>query len=103
LLGNVGSLPRNAAASYTDPLSGDPALLVHLADGRFVAYDAVCTHAGCTVEYDSTQQQLVCPCHGATFDPAGGAQVVAGPAPQPLAPLTVQIDAQGNARAAGKA
>jgi thiosulfate dehydrogenase [quinone] large subunit len=103
LLGNVDSLPRNAAASYTDPLSGDPAVLVHLADGRFVAYDAVCTHAGCTVAYDSTQQQLVCPCHGATFDPARGAQVVAGPVPQPLPPLTVQIDAQGNARAAGKA
>jgi thiosulfate dehydrogenase [quinone] large subunit len=96
-LGNVKMLPRNSAGQFTDPISGDPALLVHLPDGRFVAYDAVCTHAGCTVEYDPTQHHLACPCHGAVFDPAHGAQVLAGPAPQPLAPLQVKIDARGNA------
>ena len=96
-LGNVKMLPRNSAGQYTDPISGDPALLVHLPDGRFVAYDAVCTHAGCTVEYDPTQHHLACPCHGAVFDPAHGAQVLARPAPQPLAPLQVNIDARGNA------
>ncbi len=96
-LGNVTGLPVNSAGQYTDPISGDPALLVHLADGQFVAYDAVCTHAGCTVQYDPSQLQLVCPCHGAAFDPAHGAQVLAGPAPQPLASLQVRIDARGNA------
>lgn len=102
-LGNVKGLPANSAGQYTDPASGDPALLVHLPDGRFVAYDAVCTHAGCTVEYDPTGHQLACPCHGAVFDPAHGAQVLAGPAPQPLAPLEVRIDARGNAFAKGNA
>ena len=101
LLGNVKVLPLNSAGQYTDPISGDPALLIHLPDGHFVAYDAVCTHAGCTVQYDPSQHFLVCPCHGATFDPAHGAQVVAGPAPQPLAPLVVSIDARGNAYAKG--
>ena len=96
-LGNVKGLPANSAGQYTDPTSGDPALLVHLPDGRFVAYDAVCTHAGCTVQYDPTQHQLACPCHGAAFDPANGAQVLAGPAPQPLATLEVRVDAHGNA------
>ncbi len=102
-LGNVKQLPVNSAGQYTDPASGDPALLVHMADGRFVAYDAVCTHAGCTVEYDPTQRQLACPCHGAVFDPAHGAQVLAGPAPQPLAALEVRIDTRGNAFARGGA
>ena len=100
-LGNVKVLPVNSAGQYTDPISGDPALLIHLPDGHFVAYDAVCTHAGCTVEYDPTQHDLVCPCHGAVYDPAHGAQVVAGPAPQPLAALQVTINAQGNAYAKG--
>ncbi len=103
LLGNVGSLPPNSAGQYTDPVSGDPALLVHLPDGRFVAYDAVCTHEGCTVQYDPTQHQLACPCHGAVFDPMHDAQVLAGPAPQPLALLHIQIDARGNAYAKGTA
>ena len=100
-LGNVKVLPVNSAGQYTDPISGDPALLIHLPSGQFVAYDAVCTHAGCTVEYDPTQHDLVCPCHGAVYDPAHGAQVLAGPAPQPLAPLQVRIDAHGNAYAKG--
>jgi len=102
-LGNVKGLPPNSAGQYTDPTSGDPALLVHLPDGHFVAYDAACTHAGCTVEYDPTQHELACPCHGAVFDPAHGAQVLAGPAPQPLTALEVRIDARGNAFAKGSA
>lgn len=99
LLGSVKSLAVNSAAQYTDPTSGDPALLIHLPDGKFVAYDAVCTHAGCTVQYDPTQQQLVCPCHGAAFDAAHAAAVVNGPAQSPLATLKVKIDAKGNAYA----
>ncbi len=102
-LGNVKVLPANSAGMYTDPITGDPGILVHLPGGQFVAYDAVCTHAGCTVEYDPSQRLLVCPCHGATYDPAHGAQVLAGPAPQPLAPLQVSIDAKGNAYARGSA
>ena len=96
LLGSVKTMARNQARAYTDPASGDPALLLHLADGRYVAYDAVCTHAGCTVQYDPTRRQLVCPCHGAAFDPARGAAVIAGPAPSPLTPLAIRVDAQGH-------
>ena len=94
LLGSVKSLAVNSAASYTDPHSGDPALLVHLANGKFVAFDAVCTHAGCTVQYDPSQQEIVCPCHGAAFDPSRGAAVINGPAQQPLTVLNVKVDAQ---------
>lgn len=99
LLGSVKGMPVNSAAQYTDPGSGDPALLIRMPDGHFVAYDAVCTHAGCTVQYDPSQREIVCPCHGAVYDPAHGAQVLAGPAPQPLATLHVSVDARGNAYA----
>jgi Rieske Fe-S protein len=91
LLGNASVVPANQAGMYTDPASGDPALLIHLPSGRFAAFDAVCTHAGCTVQYDPSQQLLVCPCHGAMFDPAQNARVVAGPANLPLAALNVKI------------
>ena len=95
-LGNVGSVPKNSSAQYTDPGSGDPALLVHLPSGKFVSYDAICTHAGCTVGYDPSQSLIVCPCHGAVYDPAHGAKVLAGPAPYPLKKLKVNIKPNGN-------
>ena len=69
--------------------SGSPAMLVHLDSGDFVAYSAVCTHQGCTVAYQSGQ--LACPCHGSVFDPANGAEVVAGPAPRPLPEIPVKV------------
>jgi thiosulfate dehydrogenase [quinone] large subunit len=96
LLGSVKALPSNSAMPYTDPGTGRPALLIHLPSGRFVAYSAVCTHAGCTVGYNTEQERLVCPCHGSVYDPRHSAKVVAGPAPRPLAALPVRIDARGN-------
>jgi cytochrome b6-f complex iron-sulfur subunit len=69
--------------------AGSPAVLVHLDNGDFVAYSAICTHQGCTVAYKNGQ--LACPCHGSVFDPADGAAVVAGPAPKPLPEIPVKV------------
>lgn len=91
-LASANSVPRNSAAQYTDPGSGDPALLIHLPSGEFVSYDAICTHAGCTVGYDPNQNLIVCPCHGAVYDPARGAKVLSGPAPYPLKKLQVKVN-----------
>jgi thiosulfate dehydrogenase (quinone) large subunit len=95
-IGNISQVPVNSAGTVTDPKTGDPAVIVHTSGSNFYAYDAVCTHAGCTVQYDPQQKVLVCPCHGGTFDPAHGAQVVAGPPPSPLNPIDMTIDAHGN-------
>jgi thiosulfate dehydrogenase [quinone] large subunit len=81
-----------APIAFNDPISGDPGVLVKLADGTIVAFDAVCTHAGCTVEWDPGYDLLVCPCHGAAFDPAHDAQPVAGPTRTPLSPIPIQVD-----------
>ena len=69
--------------------SGEPAVLVHLDNGDFVAYSAVCTHQGCTVAYQGGE--LACPCHGSVFDPADGAAVVTGPATSPLPKIPVKV------------
>jgi cytochrome b6-f complex iron-sulfur subunit len=50
---------------------------------EFVVLSAICTHQGCTVDIQA--QQLVCPCHGSTFDRRG--QVLRGPAQRPLTPM----------------
>jgi cytochrome b6-f complex iron-sulfur subunit len=69
--------------------SGNPAVLIHLDNGDFVAYSAVCTHQGCRVAYQDGN--LACPCHGSIFDPADGAAVVSGPAQRPLPEIPVKV------------
>jgi cytochrome b6-f complex iron-sulfur subunit len=77
-------------SAYKFKDSGNPAFLVHLDNGDFVAYSAICTHQGCTVDYKDGN--LACPCHGSVFDPANGAAVVAGPAPRPLPEIPVKVE-----------
>jgi thiosulfate dehydrogenase [quinone] large subunit len=93
VVAHVSQLATDRSVSFDDPITGDPAVVIRLRDGRFVAYDTVCTHAGCTVEYDRSSGYLICPCHGAAFDPANAAAVIAGPTDQPLASLPIHVDA----------
>jgi thiosulfate dehydrogenase [quinone] large subunit len=79
-------LPAGQGATYTDPTTGQPDIVIREQGGGVKAFSAVCTHAGCTVGYESGQ--IVCPCHGATYDPATGA-VQSGPATQGLEPRKI--------------
>jgi len=83
-------LPVNSSADIT-LASGDPGVVIRLAQDKVCVFSAVCTHNGCTVAYDSGQKVLVCPCHGAIFDPANHAQVLQGPARDPLQEVPVKI------------
>jgi rieske iron-sulfur protein len=83
-----------------DPSALGPETLEHAADG-IVAYSAICTHAQCTVAgWMPELQVLHCPCHQSEYDPRHNAEVVAGPAPRPLAALPLKI-VDGKPRVAG--
>ena len=71
--------------------AGTPAVLFRTKNGIF-AYSAVCTHEGCTVEFNTASKNLQCGCHGAIFDPFNGAKVVTGPTNQPLAKIKVATE-----------
>jgi Rieske Fe-S protein len=51
--------------------------------GNFKVFSAVCTHMGCVVNQISSGT-IDCPCHGSQYSITTG-DVVAGPAPRPLA------------------
>ena len=74
--------------------AGDPGIIVKLKDGTYAAYDAVCTHEGCKVGWDARDGVMLCPCHGAAFDPTDHGAVLQGPTNTPLPELPIVIDHQ---------
>ena len=89
----------NVTAHYTDWLTGgevsstediepDEGCIVRRGLTKIAAYrddrgviherQAICTHLGCVVAWNSTEQSWDCPCHGSRFDKLG--HVINGPA-----------------------
>jgi len=55
----------------------------------FSALSILCTHQGCTLSFVSATSEMVCPCHGGTFDINGN--VVSGPPPSALTKYTTSL------------
>ena len=93
-IGAATSVPVGGAGKFTLP-SGDPGLVLQPIKDTFVAYDAVCPHAGCTVAFSKAADLIACPCHGSEFKVSNG-DVIAGPAPHGLTayPVTKGSDGQ---------
>ncbi|HEX5533179.1 MAG TPA: Rieske (2Fe-2S) protein, partial [Actinomycetales bacterium] len=84
----LSDVPVDGAASAQSP-NGDPLIVSQPTKGQVVAFSAICTHMGCTVAPEG--KQLLCPCHGSTFDAFTG-QNLSGPAPSPLDKVTVRLN-----------
>ena len=67
----------------------DKIVVVRMSDTTYVALSAVCTHAGCEVDFDAASDRLTCPCHGSVFTLSG--DVVNGPANRPLTTYAVAL------------
>ncbi len=94
-IGPSSDVQVGSAATFTDPQSGDPSIVIQPHAGEFLAFDAVCPHAGCTVQYDPTGKQFVCPCHGSQFNGTTGA-VEIGPAQTGLAKISIAKGPNGD-------
>ena len=64
------------------PVSGKRVLVFETADHQISAFDAKCTHEGCTVQFVPAQSAIWCACHNARFDLDG--RVLSGPPPRAL-------------------
>ena len=68
-----------------------PAMLIHHLDGRWISMTAVCTHLGCTVQYEPQADRIHCACHGGVYNAYTGANV-SGPPPKPLKLFKVAVN-----------
>ena len=55
-------------------------------------FSLICTHLGCTVEWQAGNNEFFCPCHSGRYDQFG--EVVAGPPPVPLEQIAVRVEGE---------
>jgi cytochrome b6-f complex iron-sulfur subunit len=91
-LKDAQKLPAGAALIFK--FGTAPAMLIHHEDGRWVSMTAVCTHLGCTVQYEPAADRIHCACHGGVYNPYTGANV-SGPPPKPLTLFKVEKNDTG--------
>jgi thiosulfate dehydrogenase [quinone] large subunit len=85
-LAPLSALSGRTFAYFNHPTGGSSILVDY--NGTWKAFSAVCTHAGCTVNFSSSE--LVCPCHNGYFSAVDGS-VLSGPPPAPLAEYDVKV------------
>lgn len=70
---------------------GTDAILFKTKDEKVYALSRICTHEGCSVNFDMTKNKLICPCHGAEYE-SGEGNVISGPTQRNLKKINVKVD-----------
>jgi Rieske Fe-S protein len=90
VIAKLADIPVGGSASAKSP-AGKPLLLARPTATTVVAFSAICTHQGCTVE--PAGNHFGCPCHDSVYDAFTGKNI-SGPAPRPLSPFAVAISGE---------
>jgi cytochrome b6-f complex iron-sulfur subunit len=77
----------NAALNTSGGTVSSNGVIVVNNGGSYIALAQTCTHQGCSIGYNASGNDFVCPCHGGTYDLNGN--VTSGPPPAPLKKYTV--------------
>jgi Rieske Fe-S protein len=75
------------------PAAGKRVIVLRDPQGQLRAFDAKCTHEGCTVQYVPGEAGIWCACHNGRFDLDG--RVLSGPPPRPLPRYAVHTETDG--------
>ncbi len=90
----VSDLKPDASGRWPPPFNfgGSPCLLIRTSEGDVRAFNAVCTHLQCTVEFRPAKSDIFCNCHNGVYDLNG--RNVSGPPPRPLEEYKVALRGQ---------
>ncbi|GAC1652397.1 MAG: menaquinol-cytochrome c reductase iron-sulfur subunit [Acidobacteriaceae bacterium] len=90
-----GTAPVRKTVTFTrrdgwrEVVSAQSVYVSRAQDGSFQVLSAICTHLGCSVSWQATQNNFVCPCHGGVFSNKG--ERISGPPPRPMDSLRTQV------------
>ena len=74
---------------WREVVSAQSVYVNRLADDQFEVLSAICPHLGCSVSWQQSADDFLCPCHGSVFSPDG--KVVKGPSPRGMDSLPTRI------------
>lgn len=90
-VGTVSQLEQEAQALEQELTNGKVLVIRDPANTeQLIAVNPTCTHAGCTVAWESDQQKFICPCHDSEFSSNG--KLLQGPATEPLVNYEVKLE-----------
>ncbi len=71
-------------------VSEKPVYVTRDAQGQVRVLSSVCPHLGCSVSWNETKGQFICPCHAGVFHADGSR--VSGPPPRSMDDLQIKIE-----------
>ena len=86
-IGRVAEIKRNSSKLLK--FGSKPGILIQTPAGEYRAFDAICTHLDCTVQYRPEESLIWCACHNGRYDLTG--KNVSGPPPRPLEEFKVNV------------
>jgi Rieske Fe-S protein len=90
VIAQVSALVAGEGFNFTAN-DGTEAILFKTSDEKVYALSRICTHEGCSVNFDMSQNKLICPCHGAEYE-SGEGNVLSGPTQRALKKINVKIE-----------
>ena len=82
---------QNVGGAANVSLGAVPATIFRVSETTFKTLSRVCTHQGCTTNWQSGSNKFHCNCHGSEFD--GNGKVLQGPATSSLNEFNTVYDA----------
>lgn len=83
----LSELPVGATKAIA--YAGQPVIVLRTPES-IRAFSLICTHLGCTVEWQPGEESFYCPCHDGRFDQFG--EVTGGPPPVPLEQIPTTVE-----------
>jgi cytochrome b6-f complex iron-sulfur subunit len=93
IVGTVAALTKDGVIKVAPTAIPGAKPMVVVPQGKTVAaIETTCSHRGCTLEWNTQDKALVCPCHGARFGADG--KGIAGPSGTPIKTYSAKIEGQ---------